>query len=111
VFFLFGVEQTARQSAAVFRAVLQLKARIESEVLPRLSKTRQDNAQKLMRQLYAQPVVDGKWATRITGASVNTAAALIVDLVSFGVLVEVTGQRRNRLFVFKEYLDIFKTTA
>lgn len=111
VFFLFGVEQTARESAAVFRAVLQLKQRIESDMLPRLSKTRQDNAQKLMRQLYAQPVVDVKWATSTTGASVNTAAALIADLVGFGVLVEVTGQRRNRLFLFKEYLDIFKTTA
>lgn len=111
VFFLFGVEQTARESTAVFRAVLQLKARIEGEVLPRLSKTRQDNAQKLMRQLYAQPVVDVKWATSTTGASVNTAAALVTELVKFGVLVEMTGQRRNRLFLFKEYLDIFKTRA
>ena len=111
VFFLFGVEQTARESTAVFRAVLQLKARIEGEVLPRLSKTRQDNARKLMRQLYAQPVVDVKWATSTTGASVNTAAALVTELVKFGVLVEMTGQRRNRLFLFKEYLDIFKTRA
>ena len=110
VFFLYGVEQTARESAAVFRAVLQLKARIESEVLPRLSKTRQDNVQKIMRQLYAQPVVDVKWATRTTGASINTASGLIADLVNFGVLVEVTGQRRNRLFLFQEYLNIFKRT-
>ena len=110
VFFLYGVEQTARESAAVFRAVLQLKARIESEVLPRLSKTRLGNVQKIMRQLYAQPVVDVKWATRTTGASINTAAALIADLVNFGVLVEVTGQRRNRLFLFQEYLNIFKRT-
>lgn len=110
VFFLYGVEQTARESAAVFRAVLQLKQRIESEVLPRLSRKRQDNAQTLMRQLYAQPVVDVKWATRTTQASINTAAALIADLVNFGVLVEVTGQRRNRLFLFKQYLDIFKRT-
>jgi len=110
VFFLYGIEQTARESAAVFRAVLQLKQRIESEVLPRLSRKRQDNAQTLVRQLYAQPVVDVKWATRTTGASVNTASALIADLVNFGVLVEVTGQRRNRLFSFKQYLDIFRRT-
>ena len=111
VFFLYGVEQTARESAAVFRAVLKLKQRIESDVLPRLSRRRQDNAQMLMRQLYAQPVVDVKWATSTTGASVNTASALIADLVTFGVLVEMTGQRRNRLFLFQEYLDIFKQTS
>lgn len=45
---------------------------------------------------------------KISGASINTAAALIDDLVAFGVLSEVTGQRRNRLFVFHEYLDIFR---
>lgn len=108
VFFLFGVEETARASAAVFRAVLGLKQRIEREVLPRFSARRQDNAQALMRQLYARPVIDVKGAMEITGASTNTAAALIDDMVTFGVLAEVTGQRRNRLFVFREYLDIFR---
>jgi Fic family protein len=107
VFFLFGVEETARASASVFRAVLELKQRIEREVLPRFSARRQDNAQTLMRHLYAQPVVDVKWVTGITGAATNTAAALIDDMVSFGVLREMTGQRRNRLFVFQDYLDIF----
>lgn len=107
VFFLFGVEETARASAGVFRAVLDLKQRIERDVLPRFSTRRQDNAQALMRHLYGRPVVDVKWAAGITGAATNTAAALIDDLVSFGVLREMTGQRRNRLFVFQDYLDLF----
>lgn len=108
VFFMFGVEETARASASVFRAVLDLKQRIEREVLPRFSARRQGNAQALMRQLYARPVSDVKGAMEITGASTNTAAALIDDMVTFGVLAEVTGQRRNRLFVFRDYLDIFR---
>lgn len=108
VFFLFGVEETARASAAVFRAVLSLKQRIEGDVLPRFSTRRQDNAQALMRQLYARPVIDVKGAMKICGASTNTASALIDDLVTFGVLTEVTGQRRNRLFVFHDYLNIFR---
>jgi Fic family protein len=107
VFFMFGVEETARASASVFRAVLNLKQRIEREVLPRFSTRRQDNAQALIRQLYARPVIDIKGAMAISGVSTNTAAALIDDMVTFGVLAEVTGQRRNRLFVFRAYLDIF----
>ena len=108
VFFMFGVEETARASASVFHAVLGLKQRIEREVLPRFSARRQNNAQALMRQLYARPVIDVKGAMGITAASTNTAAALIDDMVTFGVLTEVTGQRRNRLFVFRDYLDIFR---
>jgi Fic family protein len=111
VFFLYGVEETARASASVFRSVLELKQRIERDVLPRLSARRQDNAQALMRHLYARPVVDVKWAAQITGASTNTAATLVTDMVSFGVLTEVTGQRRNRLFVFQDYLNLFRQQA
>lgn len=107
VFFLFGIEETARASASVFRAVLDLKQQIEREVLPRFSSRRQDNAQTLMRHLYARPVVDVKWVTKLTGASINTAASLITDMVAFGVLTEVTGGRRNRMFVFQKYLHLF----
>jgi Fic family protein len=111
VFFLFGVEETARASASVFRSVLSLKQRIEQDVLPRFSARRQVNAQALMRQLYARPVIDVKGVAGMpgmTGASINTAAALIADMVSFGVLHEITGQRRNRLFLFRDYLDLFR---
>lgn len=108
VFFLHGVEETARASASVFRSVLDLKQRIEREVLPRFASRRQDNAQALMRHLYAQPVVNVERVVRITGASANTASALITNMVSFGVLTEVTGQRRNRLFIFHEYLSLFR---
>lgn len=108
VFFLFGVEQTARASATVFRSIIQLKQRIESEVLPRFGSRRQDNAIKLMRHLYGQPIVDVKWVADTLDIATNTAATLIADMVSFGILVEMTGQRRNRAFIFEEYLQLFR---
>lgn len=111
VFFLYGVEETARASAGVFRAILALKERVEREVLPRFSARRQDNAHLLMRNLYARPIVDVKSVTMMTESSTNTAAALINDLVEHGVLVELTGQRRNRLFAFDEYISLFRRTS
>ena len=108
VFFLFGVEETARASATVFRAIITLKQGIERDVLPRFSARRQDNAHELMRHLYGQPIVDVKWVTETLGIATNTAAALIADMVSSGVLVEVTGQRRNRMFIFEDYLQLFR---
>ena len=108
IFFLHGTEETARASANVFRAILAMKARIERDVLPRFSARRQDNAHALMRHLYARPVVDVNMAAKILGTTTNTASALIADMVSHGVLKEVTGQRRNRLFVFDEYFGLFR---
>lgn len=108
VFFLHGVEETARSSADVFRTILKIKERIEREVLPRFSTRRQDNAQVLVRNLYARPIMDVKAVAKLTNSTPNTAAALINDLVAHGVLTEITKQRRNRLFVFREYISLFQ---
>ena len=108
VFFLHGVEETARSSADAFRAILDLKGRVERDVLPYFSARRQGNAQAVMRHLYARPVVDVKMVAELTGSTVNTASALISDLVDHGVLSEITGQQRNRLFVFHDYIALFR---
>ncbi|MBL4617768.1 MAG: Fic family protein [Robiginitomaculum sp.] len=108
VFFLHGVEETAHSSAGVFKQIITIKEKIEREILPRFSSRRQDNALKLVQYLYSRPVVDVKAITRLLDTTANTATALITDLVKFGVLREMTGQRRNRLFVFQQYLALFK---
>ncbi|TPL85980.1 Fic family protein [Mesorhizobium sp. B2-3-12] len=108
IFFLHGVEETARASADVFRKILVLKERIERETLPRFSHRRQGNAQQLVRHLYKRPLVDVKGVTILLDTTTNTATSLIADLISHGVLAEVTGQRRNRLFVFERYLQLFE---
>lgn len=108
IFFLHGVAETARGSAGVFKSILALKERIERETLPRFSHRRQDNAQKLMQFLYSRPVVDVKAVMKHLDTTINTATSMIADLVKYGILHEITGQRRNRLFVFQEYLNLFK---
>ena len=110
VFFLHGVVETARASAQTFKEILALKARIDSDVLPRFSARRQDNAQLVMRNLYARPIADVSLVARWIDGATNTASSLISDMVQHGVLVEITGQRRNRLFMFREYVSLFRRT-
>ncbi|MEN9502507.1 MAG: hypothetical protein RI964_1792 [Pseudomonadota bacterium] len=107
LFFLHGVAETAQSSIAVFKSILLLKERIDRDVLPRFGVRRQENAQQLMRYLYRKPVVDVKTVTELLEITQKTAGSLVDDLVSYGVLAEITGQRRNRLFVFREYLGLF----
>lgn len=108
IFFLHGIEETSRNSAEVFREILALKERIEREVLPRFSTRRQESSHTLMRHLYKRPIIDVKDTAAIIDSTTNTASALINDFVSHGVLVEMTGQRRNRLFMFRDYFALFE---
>ena len=108
IFFLHGVEETAHASVDVLHAILAIKGRIESNVLPKFSARRQDNAQSLMRYLYARPFVDVNSAAKIIGATTNTASALIADMVKHRILIEATAKRRNRHFIFNEYIELFR---
>jgi len=106
-FFLFGVTETARSSIQVFKDVLKLKEKLDSEVLPHFSTRRQKNAQILMKQLYKQPIVNIKAVSELLNMPVNTASLLVNDFVTHGVLQEMTGKPRSRIFVFKAYVMIF----
>lgn len=107
IFFLHGVLETASNSIQVFKDILQLKTRIEQEVLPRFSTRRQDNAQSLVLHLYQVPIVSIKGVASLLGVRPNTASALVNDFVRHGVLTEATGRARYRMYVFNEYFEIF----
>jgi Fic family protein len=107
-FFLLGMRETAGLSIQVFKDILALKERIEREKMPTFHVRRQANAQALMRFLYQQPMVSIKAVAHLIKAQTNTAAALIDDFVKLGILREFTGQKRDRLFVFDEYVRLFK---
>ncbi len=108
IFFLYGVHETANDSIQVFKDIITLKEKIESEVLPHFSRPRQLNVQMLVKTLYKYPLIDIKNVAQRLDVKTNTASSLIKDLVKLGVLEEMTGKQRNRIFLFKEYLMLFK---
>ncbi len=108
VFFLYGVRETAKSSIQVFKDILALKRRLEREILPHFSTRRQQNAQTLMQTLYQTPIITIKIVAELLELKPNTAAVLVNDFVKYGVLHELTGKRRNRIFWFKDYVVIFK---
>jgi len=107
-FFLQGVVETASSSIQVFKDIIILKEGLEREMLPNFSKRRQANAQALMRLLYQSPALNVQRVTQQLGIKTNTASALVNDFVKWGVLVEMTGRQRNRIFLFSTYILIFK---
>lgn len=107
-FFLVGVIETSKESIQVFKDIIKLKNNIETERLPKLG-SKIGNGQLLMKQLFQIPITDSKQVSDLLNISASTANRLIKDLIDLGILSELTGYKRNRKFMFKEYFKIFNT--
>lgn len=107
IFFLHGVRETAENSIQVFKDILALKEKIEREVLPHFTTRRQRNAQTLMQYLYRNPITNINRVAVLLDVKPNTASMLVNDFVKHGILRELTGKQRNRIFWFKDYVVAF----
>ncbi len=104
-FFLTGMAETAARGREVFRQVLQLRTQVEHELLT-LGR-RAPLARQALNFLYKKPVVSaGEFAVAL-GVSLPTANSLIRELITKGILKEITGQLRGRVYVLETYLRLF----
>ena len=106
-FFLVGVIETSKESIQVFKDIIALKSKIDIEKLPTLG-SKIENGHKLINQLYQTPITDAKFVSEFLQISPSTANRLIKQFVDLDILIELTGYKRNRKFIFKEYFDIFQ---
>ena len=68
---------------------------------------RAENAHSLLLRLYKEPVISVNQASEWLGIKYYSANQLVGAMVELGVLQEETGWQRNRVFVFRKYLDVF----
>jgi Fic family protein len=106
-FFLTGVIETAQNGVVTFDAILQLQKNIEGKVLT--LGARSSSAKMVVEHLYKKPVIDVLEVERIIKKSSVSAYKLTADLESLGIISEITGAQRGKLYAFKEYLDLFHT--
>jgi Fic family protein len=104
-FFLSGVAETATKGRDVFRQILALRTEAEQRILE-LGR-RAPNARAALDVLYRRPMLSAGELEREMKISKPTAQALVKDLERLGLLIETTGQMRDRLYVFDRYLRLF----
>lgn len=105
-YFLVGVEQTATLAVQTLTRIIQFKEETENHIRSHYGR-RSTNAILLIHRLLQDPVITVDDATQICGVSYKAANDIVKLLYNDKLLVESTGQSRNRLFSFKPYTDIF----
>lgn len=105
-FFLAAVIETSRKGTETFQSILKLKEKIESEKIVKLGK-KLPKAKQLTKKLYSNPIINSNDVTEFLKVTPATANSLIQDFITLGILNEITGGKRYRLFSFEEYLNLF----
>jgi Fic family protein len=103
-FFLQGVSETASEAATTATTILRVfeEDRHRLDTLGRAAPT----ALRVHRHFQRQPVSSVRHAAAALGLAFPTAGAAIDRLIDLGILREMTGRRRDRIFANGRYLDL-----
>jgi Fic family protein len=105
-FFLDGIAQVATEATEIATRILSLRERDRARIGTGLGR-RAANAFALLDELFKRPVVSARVVEAALGVSQPTAGALIRELGEIQILEEITGKQRNRVFAYRDYLDLF----
>jgi Fic family protein len=106
-FFLRGVAETAEQATDTAERIFELREQNRTLALS-------DSGSKgllLLSMLFQRPLVNVNAVSRALDVTFPTANRLVARFETLGLLREVTGQRRSRLFRYEPYLRLFDEPA
>ena len=105
-FFLQAIAESAEDAVRTINELSALHDK-NSTAIQSLGRARITSS-RVFKYLQSHPIVDiGKTAQDLN-VVFNTAASAINRLEKLGILVQTTDARRNRVFIYKDYLDILK---
>ena len=105
-FFLSGVVETAKSGVTTFDSIMRLQKTLDIKL--KTLGNRSVDARLVIESLYTKPVIDVKRIEIIIQKSNVSAYKLIASLEQLEILHEITGGQRGRLYIFKDYVNLFK---
>jgi Fic family protein len=108
-FFLQGIVEVAAEAADTVRQIQVLREQDRGAVTDAFGRAA-GNGLRVLERLYTEPFVNVAKVQEVTGTSYAGANQLVSRMVDCGILEEITGQARNRVFVYGRYLDLFETS-
>ena len=106
-FFLHGVATVSTEATETARAIVNLREAHRKKMIDEMGRV-VGNALKLHEILFKFPMVSVNAASQLLGVNFTSANRLINRLVEIEILVEATGNYRNRVFEYQSYIEIFR---
>ncbi|MFC1596041.1 Fic family protein [Candidatus Margulisiibacteriota bacterium] len=105
-YFLTGIEQTANKAVLTVKKIQELRERDIQKIM-QLGRT-SETALSLLNSLYRTPLVRVKDIEKITSLKNPNALVLTDRMEKLGILKEITGKKRNRVYQYQKYIKIFE---
>lgn len=105
-FFLRGVAQVSREATETARAIVDRREADRAKIIDQLGRVA-GNALKVHELLFKFPLNSVNPIAEMLDVSFTSANRLIERLVEIGILLEVTGNARNRVFSYARYINLF----
>lgn len=104
LFFLEGVAVVANNA---FNAAIELNGlfREDRERISATAKQRASSALRIHEVLMERPLISLPYARQRINLTFRTAAKAMEALVAMGIAEEITGRARNRLFIYRKYVE------
>lgn len=109
IFFLRGVIEVSVEAAETARRILALREAHREAVTTHMARAAA-NGHRLLQHLYERPIVSVAEVQEHLGTTYPAASNVVNRLASLGILREITGYRRNRLFRYESYIKLFSET-
>ncbi len=110
IFFLQGVVEVSKQATETARRILTLRETHRLTITESFGRAA-GNGHRVLEHLYEHPIVSVNEIQDLIGTTYAAANLLVGKFVSSGILKEITGQARNRKFMYQTYIDLFRDNA
>lgn len=87
--------------------MIRLRQDVEEKKIVTLGK-RIPLAMQLIKYLYSKPIVSSNDIAQALEVNISTAHRLLQDFEKLKILKEQTEYKRNRIFIFEEYINLFR---
>ena len=105
-FFIQGVDDVSQQATQTAREIVELREKHRALIVENFGQV-VGNGLKVLEDLYSQPIISVKRIMDLTGVTFAAANQLMRRFEEVDVLVEITGQARNRRYQYSDYVNLF----
>ncbi len=110
MFFLRGVVEVSEEATDTVRRILGLREAHQRAITDNLGGAA-GNGYRVLEHLYQHPIVSVNQVQELIGTSYPAANDLVSKFVKGNILREITGQARNRKFIYESYIELFHETV